>query len=157
MEMTHQERVADLERRLAEVKTERDEARDLMRRMEEQVAAGNAVIEQWIEAFDMQLGDKGWTWNAFVDRHHALAERHTGLLRHWNRFVSRYNAQVAPKEIGRPLDASLTQVRAVLKLRESRASLRSIADETNLSLKPCAPSSAARWARIAHRRGAWSA
>jgi hypothetical protein len=45
----------EAERRLEEVRMERDEARELVHRMEEQVGDASAVIESWKEAFEMQL------------------------------------------------------------------------------------------------------
>jgi hypothetical protein len=42
---------------------------------------------------------------------------------------------IAPKALGRPLDASDAQVAHVLKLRKAKTSLRAIAEETNLSLQ----------------------
>lgn len=46
-----QDRLANAERRIAELKAERDEARNLVDQMVEQVSDGNAVIERWKEAF----------------------------------------------------------------------------------------------------------
>lgn len=131
-----QDRLADAERRIAELKAERDDARNMIERMVEQVAAGNAVIEQWREAFDMTLTDKGtWTWEPFIQRHDDLVSRYNELLAKWNKFVPRYNAVVAPQPIGRPLDASPAQCAAVHKLRKAGKSFRAVADETGLSLQ----------------------
>ena len=131
------ERLREAEQRLAEVKAERDEARDLNRRMEEQVTESNAVIDRWIEAFDMSLGDDGqWQWAAgLVGKYDDLREKYLAILKDWNKFVPQYNARVAPKEIGRPLDASAAQCKQVMRLRSAGRSLRSIADETNLSFQ----------------------
>lgn len=131
-----QDRLADAERRIAELKAERDDARDLIDRMVEQIDAGNAVIEQWREAFDMTLTDKGtWTWEPFIQRHDDLVSRYNELLTKWNKFVPQYNAVVAPQPIGRPLDASPAQCAAVRKLRKAGKSFRTVADETGLSLQ----------------------
>jgi hypothetical protein len=131
--------LADAERRTAEVKQERDEARDLIHRMQEQVEDSSAVIDRWVEAFEMQLNAAGeWTWSAgLMERHNALVERYNALLRDWNKFVRQYNAAIAPKQIGRPLDASPAQCAQVLKLRngKGRKSLRGIAEETGLTLQ----------------------
>jgi hypothetical protein len=129
-------RCADAERRIAELKAERDEARHLIDQMVEQVSDGNAVIERWKEAFDMALNDKGvWTWDPFIQRYDDLVSRYNELLAKWNRFVPTYNANVAPQPIGRPLDASSAQCALVLRLRRTGKSFRAVADETGLSLQ----------------------
>ena len=137
------QRVAELEdglkqrgERIKQLTKERDEERELVVQMREQVADADAVIEQWIEAFGMTLNDDGeWTipataWDE-LDELHKLYEK---LRLEWNRFVPDYNGIVAPRNVGRPLAASEAQVAAVLKLRKSGRSLRDIADETSLGL-----------------------
>jgi hypothetical protein len=124
------------ERRIAEIKRERDEANNLVERMRQHVEDANSLIGQWCEAFDMRLNDDGeWSYADWVDGCAAFRQKYVDLLRDWNRFVPRYNRAIAPKSIGRPLDASNAQVKQVLTLRKARKlSLRGIADETNLSL-----------------------
>jgi hypothetical protein len=128
------------DRRAEEARRERDEARDLVSRMEEQVKDSRAIIEQWVEAFDMTLGDNGnWQHTSphLVDRWNDLVERYNDLLKKWNQFVPDYNAIVAPKvrSVGRPLAASDTQIQAVLKLAKAGKSIRTIMDETNLGMQ----------------------
>jgi hypothetical protein len=124
------------ERRIAEIKRERDEANDLVERMRQHVEDADSLIGQWCEAFDMRLNDDGeWSHADWVDGCAAFRQKYVDLLRDWNRFVPLYNRVIAPKSIGRPLDASNAQVKQVLMLRKARKlSLRGIADETNLSL-----------------------
>jgi len=124
------------ERRIAEIKRERDEANDLVERLRQHVEDANSLIGQWCEAFDMRLNDDGeWSYADWVDGCAAFRQKYVDLLREWNRFVPRYNRVIAPKSIGRPLDASNAQVKQVLTLRKAKKlSLRGIADETNLSL-----------------------
>ena len=124
------------ERRIAEIKRERDEANDLVERMRQHVGDADSLIGQWCEAFDMRLNDDGeWSYADWADGCAALRQKYFDLLRDWNRFVPLYNRVIAPKSIGRPLDASNAQVKQVLTLRKARKlSLRGIADETNLSL-----------------------
>jgi hypothetical protein len=130
------DQLTDAERRIAELKAERDEARTLVDQMVEQVSDGNAVIERWKEAFDMTLNDKGlWTWDPFIQRYDDLVIRYNELLAKWNKFVPTYNANVAPQPIGRPLDASSAQCAVVLKLRKTGKSFRAVADQTGLSLQ----------------------
>jgi hypothetical protein len=143
-----QDRLADAERRIAELKAERDEARNLVDQMVDKVSDGNTVIERWREAFDMTLNDKGmWTWDPFIQRHDDLVGRYNELLAKWNRFVPTYNANVAPQPIGRPLDASPTQCAAVLKLRKAGKSFRAVVDETGLSLQTVSGAIPAQTAR----------
>jgi hypothetical protein len=130
-------RLAEAERRIAELTGERDEANELVQRAAEQVADSDAVIERWIEAFGMTLDNSGqWSFmDGLTERHHELIAKYNALLRDWNKFVGQYNLNVAPKEIGRPLDASPAQCSQVRKLKKAGRSLRVIADETNLSLQ----------------------
>jgi hypothetical protein len=131
----HEEQLKEAERRIAEMRAERDEARNMAQRMEEHVRDADALIDSWIESFEMQLGDDGtWKWHPdlIVD---DLQTRYFALLKQWNKFVGKYNQAVAPKEIGRPLDASPAQCAQVLKLKKAGRSLRNIADEMSLGLQ----------------------
>jgi len=122
------------DRRILELKQERDELTARVEQMREQVQDADDVIGQWIEAFDMVLGDDGmWRWDAFVDAAHNVQEKYLALLRQWNKFVPKYNAVVAPREIGRPLAASDAQQRQVLAMRKEGKSLRAIGSKTSLS------------------------
>src|SRR5438270_1685042 len=126
------------ERRIAEMKAERDDAWNLVQRKQEYVEDVNATIESWIEAFEMTLGDDGM-WHSsgehLIDKYHSLIEKHNALVREWNKLVREYNGMVAPKQIGRPLNASDAQCAEVLRLRKAGTSLQDIADDTSLSLR----------------------
>jgi hypothetical protein len=125
------------ERRIDEMRAERDEARDLLSRMEEHVRDASAMINQWIEAFDMQLDDKG-VWN-FTDnlrtKFDELVDKYQGLVKRWNSFVGQYNAAIRRQPVGRPLNASEAQCQRVLKLHKDGMSIRAIIDETGLSMQ----------------------
>jgi hypothetical protein len=104
--------------------------------MREHVEDANRMIESWCETFDMQHTDDGkLSWADWIKAGEVAREDWRALVREWNRFVPDYNRVVAPKPIGRPLDASDAQIAQVLKLHKSGASLRGIAEETNLSLQ----------------------
>jgi hypothetical protein len=75
------------------------------------------------------------TWDPFIDRHNELADAHNDLVRKWNRIIPDWNRMVAPKNVGRPLEASEAQCATVLDLRKRGFSLREIAEETNLGLR----------------------
>jgi DNA repair exonuclease SbcCD ATPase subunit len=121
----------DKERRIEDLRDERDRQAQLITKLREQLEECDAQIERWIEAFDMQLDDKGlWIWNV-KDEH----GRYLALLQEWNRFVPRYNATVAPRNMGRPLGASEAQRRQVLRRRKSGESLRSIAEDMTIGLR----------------------
>ena len=47
------------DRVIAELKSEQDEATDLIRRFREQAEDFDATLESWREAFDMELNDDG--------------------------------------------------------------------------------------------------
>jgi lambda repressor-like predicted transcriptional regulator len=125
------------EQRIVELKAEVDEARNLVTRMEDHVKDSDALIDSWIEGFEMYLNENGdYTFaDGLTARHDKLFEKHVDLLKRWNKLVPRFNAVIQPKEIGRPLAASEAQCATVIKMKKSGLSLRTIADETNLSLQ----------------------
>src|SRR5262245_16501706 len=126
------------DRRIEQLRQEIDELRDLVRRMEEQIGDDRAVIERWIENFEMQLDDDGnWTTSAWDERTLQIRSDYHAIVRDWNRFVPEYNATVVPRHrnVGRPLAASDAQVDEVRKLRKQGMSLRDIAEETSLGLR----------------------
>jgi Helix-turn-helix domain of resolvase len=128
-------KIAEL--RIAEMRAERDEARDLMLRMEEHVRDSNAMIEQWIGAFGMQLDDNGlWAFEPNLQtRFDELLEKYQGLVKRWNRFVNEYNGVIRRQPVGRPLNASDAQCARVIKLRKGGMSIRAVMDETNLGMQ----------------------
>jgi hypothetical protein len=120
------------DREIAELRAERDQQTDLIRRFDEYEDDHRSTMEQWQQAFDMQLNDDGeWSWSPFVDRHNDLVDRWNALVKDWNRYARFTRAQ----DVGRPLAASDAQVQAVLKLRKASKSLRDIEIETGLSLR----------------------
>ncbi len=125
------------EKRIAEIKDERDEALELVEREREHVGDVDTLLVSWIEAFNMQQGEDGrWYWqDGLVERHDLLKQQHLALLKDWNQFVGEYNVMIKPRQIGRPLNASDAQCAAVLKLHKAGMSLQHIADDTNLGLR----------------------
>jgi hypothetical protein len=134
-----EDQLKDAERRLAEMKQERDDANALVEQVREQIEDDEAQIEEWIAAFDMELGDNGvWKLNGdtLCEAHDKLVEKHNALLKNWNRAVVDFNAVYADRQSpGRPLAATETQCVEVRRLRKRGISLRDIADETSLSLR----------------------
>ena len=49
----------EAERRVAEMRAERDQAFELVEQMKEHVSDVDALIDSWIEAFEMQLSEDG--------------------------------------------------------------------------------------------------
>jgi len=124
------------DRLVAELRDEIDELRDQVRGMEEHVEDARLLIENWAEAFDMEMTDDGWSLAPWCKTMEALADKYAKLLREWNALVPRYNALVSPpRNVGRPLQASDAQRASVLNLRQGQKSLRAIAEETNLGLQ----------------------
>ena len=132
-----EDRLKDADRRLAEVRLERDEAVALVESMREQLDEDNEQIEAWKAAFELEIDDAGlWSFNgaSLSERHDALVAKHVDLLMQWNRACADFNAAYAIKRPpGRPLAASDAQVAEVLALRTRGISLRAIADATSLS------------------------
>jgi len=132
---------AEARQRRDEIKTlkaDLNEAGELVDKMREHVEDGSALIESWIEAFDMQLGDDGlWAWpqHELLAAYQVLLDSHNKLVRDWNKFIPEYNAIVRPRNVGRRLEASPSQVQDVRRLRKDGASLRGIAEQTGLSFR----------------------
>ena len=133
-----EDKLKQAERRANELRKERDDAHALVTRMEEQVTDAEALIERFIEAFDMQLGDDG-KWHTIsphlVERWSDLVDKYKDLLGRWNKLVPQWNATILKRPVGRPLAASDTQVATVRKLRAKGMSIRDIETETNLGMQ----------------------
>ena len=88
----------------------------------------------------MQQNEHG-TWifepwqSELWEKHKALWEENQLLVRQWNKFVPEYNANLRPRERGRPLAASEAQQKDVVKRRKAGSSLRKIAVATSLSVQ----------------------
>src|SRR5262245_60636816 len=85
------------ERRADDMRKERDEARELSSRMEENVKEAREVIEAWVEAFDMVRGDDGKykiTGEHVIDLYTEQVETYDDLVRRWNKIVPRYNVAI---------------------------------------------------------------
>ena len=144
--MDYEQKIAELEdtiklrdARIKELIEERDAERALVTEAREHVEGANSMIDQWVEAFDMEPDDTGtWHWQSkLMAAYDELRPRHLDLRSDWNKFVPKYNAVVAPRlrNFGRPLGASPAQRDNVLKRRKDGQPLRLIADETGLSLR----------------------
>ena len=123
---------------IKELRGDNSRAYDLVAEMNEQVEDGNSLIDSWIEAFGMEQNDDGeWAFrpDQVRDAYNDLFEKHDKMVRQWNKFVGDYNRTVAPRGLGRPLEASDAQIREVRKLRKAKTSLRGIAKQTGLGLR----------------------
>jgi hypothetical protein len=60
---------------IAELRSERDEQTDLIRRLREHAEDYVTSIESWRETFEMELTDEGWSWQPFWDEHWKLVDR----------------------------------------------------------------------------------
>jgi Helix-turn-helix domain of resolvase len=126
-----QDEIKQRDRRIAELRREIDELRELVRVCEEQGEETDEIFERWKETFGMEVTDDGsWTWKPFWDEYDALIAKYNELVRKWNKFVPLLRQQ----NVGRPLAASEAQCLQVRKLRKAGQSLRSIAEETGLGL-----------------------
>jgi hypothetical protein len=124
------------DRRIADLKRELDEARDLVRRQDEQLRDVATLLENWREAFEMVLDADGlWTAAPYFADAEQWHDRYMALLREWNRNVTLFNNTVVHRNVGRPLAASEAQIKTVRQLRRRSVSLRDIAEEMSLGLQ----------------------
>jgi len=118
----------------AELRSELDEANDILRRFDEYVEDYNGTLESWRQTFDMVMTDDGaWTWDPFWDKHNQLIDQYNDLVKRWNRNLTAFNDN--QRDVGRPLAASEAQVAEVIELHDWHYSLREIVDQTSLGLQ----------------------
>ena len=125
------------DRRIADIKAELVEERDLTHRLAEHVKDCNDQIDEWKQAFEMVPNEEGvWIWReSFVNGGEWL-EKYVALVRRWNNILAEYNAKCGyGRNVGRPLLASEAQCATVLKLHKAGELLRGIAEETSLGLQ----------------------
>src|SRR5439155_16090338 len=80
--------------------------------------------------------DGSWSFRPWMQERSEYHDKYMALLHKWNRTVTLFNAKIGqPSGTGRPLEASESQRAEVLRLRKAGASLRGIAEETNLGLR----------------------
>jgi hypothetical protein len=142
------EKAKRLDERLKDLSEELAETKDRHERMRQHVIDAAAMIDRWIDAFDLQVTEEGKYKPAaphIIDSYDALVKDYNDLLKQfedlrekWNAHVPIWNAEIAPKRkraVGRPLAASEAQCRKVLRLRAEGKSIRFIADEMNLGMQ----------------------
>src|SRR5262249_457531 len=96
------------DRRIEELRQEIDERRDLVSRLREQDEDANNLIESWIDAFEMVMGEDGkYEFPAFVEDYQKTVDKYADLVRRWNKYIAIFNAQ--NRNVGRPLAASEAQ------------------------------------------------
>jgi hypothetical protein len=119
--------------RIAELRDEVDELRDLMRRLEEAEQDYINCLEAWKDAFGLiQTESGGWTWEPFWSEYKQLMDDYNNLVRRWNKYLPLINGRTQP--VGRPLAADEDEQSLVLAHRKAGMSLREIAEETELGL-----------------------
>src|SRR6516165_3380371 len=97
-----EQRIADLERelrlrdeRIAELKDEIDEDRDLIRRMSEHAKEHDEQLEHFIAAFGLVMTDDGkWSNGEFITDHNALVEKYNDLITRYNKLVGSFNRNI---------------------------------------------------------------
>jgi hypothetical protein len=138
----HQQRIFDLEHelkrrdgRIAELKDEIDESRDLVRRMEEHAEEDREYLENFIMVFGLTLNDDGeWTNGEFIRAYGEACHRWEDLRLRYNKLVDRFNRNIAKVQpVGRPLAASEAQQAQIVKHHKAGKSARWIAEEMTLS------------------------
>lgn len=120
---------------IAELRSELDEANDLIRRFDEYEDDFRATIESYRDIFHMAPADddSGWTNAPFLASYHGLVDRYNDLRKRWNKAVPILNAGM--KDIGRPLAASEAQIVEVISSHMIGDSLREIVEATSLSMQ----------------------
>src|SRR6478735_5072593 len=72
----------EAERRVAEMRAERDQAFELVEQMKEHVSDVDALIDSWIEAFEMQLSEGGKTRDALPESIKKILADAVALQKH---------------------------------------------------------------------------
>ncbi|MFZ1109006.1 MAG: hypothetical protein WAN43_11775, partial [Rhodomicrobium sp.] len=82
-----EETVKQRDARVSELTEERDKERALVAEMHEHVREVNDVLDRWIEAFNMELNDRGeYCWREpLMHRHDELRAKYLDLLKDWNK------------------------------------------------------------------------
>jgi DNA-binding NarL/FixJ family response regulator len=116
------------------------EAHELVDRMRQRTEDANAAIDNWVMVFEMSQDEAGVyrfdrSQSGIWDAYSELLDNHRKLIAKWNKYVGRFNARVAPQDIGRPLAASDAQKADVMKRRKAGESMRAIAKAMSLSLR----------------------
>jgi DNA repair exonuclease SbcCD ATPase subunit len=136
------QRIADLERelrlkdeRIRDLRDEVDQARDLVRRFEEQAWEHAEYLETFTTAFGMEVDDQNcWRWGQLITNYDSMIDDLTDLRQRYNALVSEFNRYaVAPQPVGRPIAASEAQQALILKHHKAGRSSRWIAEEMTLS------------------------
>jgi hypothetical protein len=131
-----QDQLKERDERIKDLRRELSEAEELISDMRERIEDGSALIDSWIEVFGMERDKDGkWTYAPWVDDCQEARDAYIALVKKWNRNVADFNSMIAPRNVGRPLDASEAQAQQVRKLRKAGRSLRGIAEDTNLGLQ----------------------
>jgi hypothetical protein len=109
--------------RIAELHAEVDEARQLVEEMRQQVITNNDIVDGWIEAFGMTLGDDGlYHWEGVVQE---WEKERNELQADYDRLQSLIRPQLdfwasrQKPEPGRPIAASASQQAAVREFRRA--------------------------------------
>jgi hypothetical protein len=127
----------DKERRIEELKAERDKQASLITEMREQLEECDAQIDRWIEAFNMVPADDGvWQWQeGLVQERDKWFGKFQEVRALWNKNVAAFNVTIRRRNMGRPLQASEAQQHQVLQRRKAGESIRSIAENMELSVR----------------------
>ena len=139
-------KIADLKLRIDELEEELRQSKNQVKHYKDEIAGltdylvkakdwieeTNDHHQQWMDVLQMVQDDDGmWSMSLpYAD----LIEDYDKLLTTWNNLARRWNREVAPQPVGRPLAASDDQVKQVNKLRKKGRSIRGIALDTGLSL-----------------------
>jgi hypothetical protein len=140
-------RISRLEEKLKQAENDKREALELRDEMREALEDSNALIDRWIEVFDMTTDENGvYHWPAdeefdklnddygkLLDDYNTIVKKWNKLVPEWNTMVAMLDAKTAKRPRGRPLHASPAQVQRVRMLRAESLSLRRIASNTGLA------------------------
>jgi uncharacterized coiled-coil protein SlyX len=136
------QRIGDLERelrfkddRIRELKDEIDRNRQVCARLEEHLQEQDEYLETFITTFGLTLDDDGkWGNGEFIREHIENIDEFNDLVDRYNKLVRDFNHYaVRPQPVGRPIAASETQQKQIIKHHKAGKSSRWIAEEMTLS------------------------
>ena len=137
-----QDEIKRRDERIAELRDEIDENRDLIRRQREHIEEDTNYLETFITTFGLRMNEDGeWTNGDFIKLHNQMIDDEVKQIADYNKLVDRFNdllhryqdVRGNKRPVGRLVAASATQQTQALAYHKDGKSIRWIAESMTLS------------------------